>query len=49
MVNTGQIFKGALSGADQCNLILPQETSLELLFNKGNVIYVHRVAVTKVV
>jgi hypothetical protein len=49
MVNTGQIFKGALSGADQSNLILRQETGLELLFNKGHVIYVHRVAVTKVV
>lgn len=49
MVNTGQIFKDALSGVDQNNLILCQETGLELLFNKGNVIYVHRVAVTKAV
>lgn len=39
MVNTGQIFKGALSGADQNNLILPQETSLELLFNKADAVF----------
>ena len=39
MVNTGQIFKDALSGVGQNNLILCQETGLELLFNNADAVF----------
>lgn len=39
MVNTGQVFKGALSGVDQNILILCQEIGLELLFNKADAVF----------
>ncbi len=42
MVSTGQVFKGARIGVDQYNLLRP-ESGLELLFNKGNDVYIHRV------
>jgi len=41
-VATGKVFKGTLIGVDLYDLILRQESGLELLFNKGNVVYVHR-------
>lgn len=39
---TGKIFKGILVGVDQYDVIIQQETGLELLLNKGNVVYIHR-------
>ncbi len=39
---TGKIFKGVLIGVDQYDIIIRQETGLELLFSKGNVVYIHR-------
>jgi small nuclear ribonucleoprotein (snRNP)-like protein len=42
-VSTGKIFRGSLVGADPYNLILHQESGLEMLVGKGNVIYLHAV------
>jgi sRNA-binding regulator protein Hfq len=39
----GKAFKGALVGADPYNLVLRQDNGLELMINKGNLIYVHAV------
>ena len=39
---TGKIFKGILIGVDQYDVIIRQETGLEILFSKGNVVYLHR-------
>ena len=39
---TGKSFKGTLIGVDQYDLILRQETGLEILFNKGNIVYLHQ-------
>jgi small nuclear ribonucleoprotein (snRNP)-like protein len=42
-VSTGKVFRGLLIGADPYNLILRQESGLEMLVGKGNVIYLHAV------
>jgi hypothetical protein len=41
-VTTGKAFKGVLVGVDQYDVIIRQETGLELLFSKGNVVYIHK-------
>ncbi|MBN1812562.1 MAG: hypothetical protein JXA14_12055 [Anaerolineae bacterium] len=46
-VSTGQVFKGTLVGVDQYDLILLQDSGLELLLPKGNVVYVHRAPAAK--
>jgi small nuclear ribonucleoprotein (snRNP)-like protein len=38
---TGKAFKGKLIGADPYNLVLQQDSGLEMMINKGNVIYLH--------
>jgi small nuclear ribonucleoprotein (snRNP)-like protein len=38
---TGKAFKGKLIGADPYNLVLQQDSGLELMISKGNVIYLH--------
>jgi small nuclear ribonucleoprotein (snRNP)-like protein len=42
-VSTGKTFRGVLIGADPYNLILRQESGLEMLVGKGNVVYLHAV------
>ncbi len=42
-VNSGKVFKGDLVGVDVYDIILRQESGLELLIPKGNIIYIHRV------
>jgi len=42
-VSNGKVFKGDLVGVDVYDLIIRQESGLELLIPKGNIIYVHRV------
>lgn len=39
---TGQQYAGTLSGVDIYDIILRQERGLEVLFPKGNSVYVHR-------
>ena len=39
---TGKAFKGVLIGVDQYDVIIRQETGLEILFSKGNVVYIHK-------
>lgn len=41
-VVTGKVFQGVLVGVDQYDIILRQESGLQLLLAKGNVVYVHR-------
>ena len=41
-VATGKIFKGTLIGVDVYDIIIRQESGLELLIAKGNVVYVHK-------
>ncbi len=41
-VTTGKIFRGQLIGVDVYDLIIRQESGLELLIPKGNVVYIHR-------
>lgn len=38
----GKIFKGVLVGVDQYDVIIRQESGLEMLLSKGNVVYIHR-------
>jgi small nuclear ribonucleoprotein (snRNP)-like protein len=38
---TGKAFKGKLIGADSYNLVLQQDSGLELMISKGNVAYLH--------
>jgi small nuclear ribonucleoprotein (snRNP)-like protein len=38
---TGKAFKGNLVGADPYSLVLQQDSGLEMMINKGNVIYLH--------
>jgi hypothetical protein len=40
-VVTGKIFKGTLIGVDVYDIIIQQESGLELLISKGNIVYVH--------
>ncbi len=42
-VSNGKVFKGELVGVDVYDIILRQESGLELLIPKGNIIYIHRV------
>jgi small nuclear ribonucleoprotein (snRNP)-like protein len=37
----GKAFKGKLVGADPYSLVLQQDSGLELMISKGNVIYLH--------
>ena len=39
---TGKVFKGILIGVDVYDLLIRQESGLELLLPKGNVVYLHR-------
>ncbi len=41
-VSNGKSFKGTLIGVDVYDILIRQETGLELLIPKGNVIYIHR-------
>lgn len=38
----GQKFKGTLIGVDIYDILMRQETGLELLIGKGQIVYVHR-------
>jgi len=42
-VSTGKIFKGTLIGVDVYDIIIRQQSELELLIPKGNIVYIHRV------
>ncbi|HNT76158.1 MAG TPA: hypothetical protein PKH77_14175 [Anaerolineae bacterium] len=42
-VSNGKIFKGELIGVDVYDLIIRQDSGLELLLPKGNIVYIHRV------
>jgi small nuclear ribonucleoprotein (snRNP)-like protein len=37
----GKAFKGTLIGADPYSLVLRQDSGLEIMINKGNVVYLH--------
>jgi hypothetical protein len=39
---TGKQYAGTLIGVDVYDIIIRQENGLELLFPKGNVVYIHR-------
>lgn len=41
-VSNGKSFKGMLIGVDVYDILIRQETGLELLIPKGNIIYIHR-------
>ncbi len=41
-VSNGKSFKGLLIGVDVYDVLIRQETGLELLIPKGNIIYIHR-------
>jgi hypothetical protein len=41
-VTNGKIFKGTLIGVDVYDIIIQQESGLELLIAKGNIVYVHK-------
>ncbi len=41
-VTNGKVFKGDLVGVDVYDVLIRQETGLELLIPKGNIIYIHR-------
>ncbi len=43
-VASGKSFKGELIGVDVYDILIRQETGLELLLPKGNIIYIHRVS-----
>ena len=38
----GQKFKGTLIGVDIYDILIRQDTGLELLIGKGQIVYVHR-------
>lgn len=42
-VATGKSFKGTLIGVDVYDIIIQQDSGLELLIAKGNIVYVHKV------
>jgi len=39
---TGKLFKGTLIGVDVYDIVIRQESGLELLLPKGNIVYLHR-------
>jgi predicted RNA-binding protein with PUA domain len=41
--SNGKVFKGALVGVDVYDIIIRQDSGLELLLPKGNIVYVHQV------
>lgn len=41
-VNNGKVFKGTLVGVDVYDIVIRQDTGLELLIGKGQIVYVHR-------
>jgi small nuclear ribonucleoprotein (snRNP)-like protein len=41
-VTSGKTFKGTLIGVDVYDIIIQQESGLELLISKGNIVYVHK-------
>lgn len=41
-VSNGKSFKGELIGVDVYDILIRQETGLELLLPKGNIVYIHR-------
>lgn len=43
-VSTKKIFKGTLIGVDVYDIVIRQQSGLELLIPKGNIVYIHRVA-----
>jgi sRNA-binding regulator protein Hfq len=43
-VSNGKVFKGNLIGVDVYDILVRQETGLELLIPKGNIVYIHRVS-----
>ena len=43
-VSNGKVFKGNLIGVDVYDIIIRQETGLELLIPKGNIVYIHHVS-----
>ena len=42
-VSTGKIFNGTLIGVDVYDIVIRQQSGLELLIPKGNIVYIHRV------
>ena len=42
-VSNGKVFKGRLTGVDVYDILIRQDSGLELLLPKGNIIYIHRV------
>lgn len=42
-MSNGKVFKGILVGVDVYDIVIRQESGLELLISKGNLVYVHRV------
>ena len=40
-LSSGKSFKGQLIGADPYNLVLRQSSGLELMINKGQMVYIH--------
>jgi len=41
-VSNGKVFKGRLIGVDVYDILIRQDSGLELLLSKGNIIYIHR-------
>jgi small nuclear ribonucleoprotein (snRNP)-like protein len=41
LLSTGKSFKGQLIGADPYNLVLRQQSGLELMISKGQMVYIH--------
>ncbi|HEY77282.1 MAG TPA: hypothetical protein G4O00_14090 [Thermoflexia bacterium] len=39
---TGKVYSGVLVGVDTYDLIIRQDSGLEVLITKGSVVYVHR-------
>jgi len=39
----GKLYRGQLIGLSRFQLVLVQESGLEMVFSKGNVIYIHGV------
>jgi hypothetical protein len=39
---TGKAFRGTLVGVDVYDIVIRQENGLEIMFPKGNIVYVHQ-------
>jgi hypothetical protein len=39
---TGKAFRGTLVGVDVYDIVIHQENGLEIMFPKGNIVYVHQ-------